>query len=68
MTTHLTTSEAAQHLGVSEATLRKWRITGGGPRYRKLGRAVRYAADDLASFLASAARTSTSDHGIASQS
>lgn len=66
MTTHLTTSEAAQHLGVSEATLRKWRVTGGGPLYRKLGRAVRYGTDDLASFLVSAARASTSDQGPAS--
>jgi len=61
--TNLTTSEASALLGISGATLRKWRITGGGPRYHKLGRAVRYSPHDLADFLAKAMRASTSDPG-----
>ncbi len=46
--------QAAQHLGVSPHTLRTWRRLGTGPRYMKLGRAVRYQPRDLDSYLAAA--------------
>jgi excisionase family DNA binding protein len=39
--------EAAEFLGVSVATLRKWRCRGRGPRWRAFGRAIRYATEDL---------------------
>jgi predicted DNA-binding transcriptional regulator AlpA len=42
--------EAAQLLGLSVATLRNWRFLGAGPKYYKLGRAVRYDRDDLRAF------------------
>lgn len=42
--------QAAALLGVKVATLRNWRWMGKGPRYRKLGRCVRYARTDLAAF------------------
>jgi hypothetical protein len=35
-------AEVAEHLGVPTATLAKWRSEGSGPRWRKVGRHVRY--------------------------
>lgn len=46
--------EAAQLLGMSTATMRRWRLTGQGPQYRKLGGSVRYFAEDIEAFIASA--------------
>ena len=43
----LTTLEAATYLRVSIRTLEKCRYLGGGPRFRKFGRIVRYTAADL---------------------
>ncbi|EGF92904.1 DNA binding domain protein, excisionase family [Asticcacaulis biprosthecium C19] len=54
------TRKTAQHLGIAEITLRRWRLTGGGPAYLKLGRAVRYDPASLANFLASRVRDNTS--------
>jgi predicted DNA-binding transcriptional regulator AlpA len=56
----LTPIEAAAWLGMSVSFLAKSRVTGGGPRYRKIGRAVRYSAADLERFARTCARTSTS--------
>ena len=55
----LTTAEAATRLKVSVSFLAKARMAGEGPRYRKLGRAVRYSEGDLLAFLKSRTRTST---------
>ena len=57
----LNTCEAAQCLGVSESFLAKARMQGTGPRYRKLGRSVRYAQGDLNQYLLACSRTSTAD-------
>ena len=46
----LTTVEAASFLNLSNRTLEDWRLRGGGPAFRKLGRAVRYAVADLNAF------------------
>lgn len=44
----LTPKEAAAFLQVSEKTLEKWRTTGKGPKFRRLGhRTVRYLQNDL---------------------
>lgn len=58
-------NEAAEHLGLSKRTLQKWRVTGGGPPYSKLGTAVRYDLADLDAYLAARRRESTSDTGEA---
>jgi predicted DNA-binding transcriptional regulator AlpA len=50
---------AANHLGVSVRTMQNWRQVGGGPRYVKLGRAVRYRMSDLDDFINSRVREST---------
>jgi len=52
--------EAAEYLGISPRTLEKLRQTGGGPKFRKIGSAVRYLEADLQDFLDRAARINTS--------
>jgi hypothetical protein len=43
--------QAAEVLGCTVSALRKWRLLGKGPAYRKIGRLVRYADADLAEYL-----------------
>jgi excisionase family DNA binding protein len=43
----LTDIEVASRLGVSRFTVRSWRLKGVGPRFLKMGRAVRYRAQDV---------------------
>ena len=57
----LTTAQAAFYVNLSRRTLEKMRTVGGGPKYRKHGRYVRYHIDDLDSWSASRTRRSTSD-------
>lgn len=57
----LTEVEAAERLSISVRTLQQWRVVGGGPRFVKLGRAVRYRPDDLAAFVNAGARANTSE-------
>jgi excisionase family DNA binding protein len=47
----LTETQAADHLGLSIATLRAWRHRGRGPRFVRFGRAVRYLRADLDAFI-----------------
>lgn len=47
----LTESELAPKLSVSVATLRRWRLLRNGPRFVKLGAAVRYRPKDVAAWL-----------------
>lgn len=42
--------QAAKTLGLAVQTLRNWRCNGIGPRYIKLGRAIRYAPEHLVEF------------------
>ena len=57
----LKTPEAAAHVGLSKPTLERFRITGEGPRYCKLGGAVRYRIADLDAWLESRVVCSTSE-------
>ena len=43
----LTDVEVAERLGVSRFTVRSWRLRGVGPRFLKMGRAVRYRCQDV---------------------
>jgi predicted DNA-binding transcriptional regulator AlpA len=52
--------EAAARLGLSVRTLQKWRLLGCGPRFVKLGHAVRYAETEIDAFIHSRERASTS--------
>ena len=46
----------AEMLGMSVASLRRWRLLQKGPRFIKLGSAVRYKPDDISAWLASRPR------------
>ncbi|MEO9230014.1 MAG: helix-turn-helix domain-containing protein [Devosia sp.] len=59
----LTTDEAATFLRLSPRTLEKQRVLGGGPRFRKFGARVLYAAEDLRAWADSRAYGMTSDPG-----
>ena len=56
---------AAEFLDVKVPTLRRWRWSGDGPPFIKLGGAVRYRRSDLEAFIEAKLRTSTSDQGQA---
>ena len=43
----MTDIEVANRLGVSRFTVRSWRLKGVGPRFLKMGRAVRYRPQDV---------------------
>jgi excisionase family DNA binding protein len=57
----LSTAQAAHYVGLSRRTLEKMRVVGGGPKYRKHGRYVRYHIDDLDAWSESRAKQSTAD-------
>jgi predicted DNA-binding transcriptional regulator AlpA len=57
----LNTAQAAFYVGLSRRTLEKMRTAGGGPRFRKHGRYVRYHIDDLDSWSKTHGQASTSE-------
>lgn len=61
----MTEKEAAEYLAVSVRTLQDKRLRGGGPRFVKLFRSVRYRLSDLDGFIAAATRAHTSEEGRA---
>lgn len=60
-TRRLDTKQAADYLNLSPNTLSRWRWSGDGPRFVKLGRAVRYRIEDLDAFVEQGVRNSTSE-------
>jgi len=54
------TAEAARYLGLSRSTLEKFRVYGGGPRYHKYLKVVRYRPEDLDAWLSERLCESTS--------
>jgi predicted site-specific integrase-resolvase len=52
--------EAAGITGLSVTTLAKWRISGKGPQFVKMGKRVFYRDEDLQTFIAAGIRRSTS--------
>ena len=61
----LDTHQAAARAGLAPGTMRKLRIRGEGPRFLKLGRAVRYRSADLDEWLSGRIVTSTSQQATA---
>jgi excisionase family DNA binding protein len=57
----LTQREAATLLRLSELTLERLRVAGGGPVYVKAGRLVRYREADLEEWITSRVVKSTSE-------
>ena len=56
----LTPREAAELLRLSAVTLARWRIEGQGPAFRKFGRRVVYAREELMTWAAEQVQISTS--------
>lgn len=48
----LTEAQAAERLNLRRKTLQTWRYSGRGPRFTKLGGAIRYPEEDLEAFIA----------------
>jgi predicted DNA-binding transcriptional regulator AlpA len=57
----LTPKEAAPVLGLSVSWMAKARLRGDGPRYVKIGHAVRYPQSYLRDYIRSRTRSSTSE-------
>lgn len=55
------TEGAANYLSVSRQLLELMRVSGGGPRYAKLGRLVRYRRASLDAWLIARERSHTSE-------
>ncbi|NBN77300.1 helix-turn-helix domain-containing protein [Microvirga tunisiensis] len=55
----LTEAQAAEFLHVSRRSLQAWRVRGGGPRFVKVGKLVRYRRADLLEFTAATFLTTT---------
>jgi predicted DNA-binding transcriptional regulator AlpA len=51
--TLLNEHDVARITSLSLASVRRWRLLRQGPRYLKIGSAVRYKPEDVASWLAS---------------
>ena len=64
-TDFLNTPQASAFLGLSEATLCKWRVRGTGPGFVKFGGSVRYSLAALNRWADEQRRTSTSDRHAA---
>jgi hypothetical protein len=54
------TPEAADLLGVQPNTLEKWRLTGEGPTFVRVGRNIRYRRQDLVDWIDGRRASSTS--------
>lgn len=61
MTTHFHQVELARRWKLSPRTLERWRWTGEGPKFVKLGGRVVYRLEDVEAFEADNVRTSTGD-------
>jgi excisionase family DNA binding protein len=59
----LKTAESAKQTGLSIRTFERMRSSGMGPRFVKVGRAVRYRESDLEEWLTSQTVRSTSEAG-----
>lgn len=59
----VTPADAAKALGVSTSTLAKWRLSGEGPTFLKLGARIAYDPEHLRSWVRGRVRASTSDLG-----
>jgi predicted site-specific integrase-resolvase len=64
--TLLTPVQAAAVLQVKTNTLAKWPVAGEGPAFIRVGRSVRYSASEIARFIDSQTRRSTSQKYLSS--
>lgn len=59
---NLDTNEAAKWLGVTRGTLAKWRVSGNGPAFSKIGNKVIYRLIDLQTYQKERTFSSTSSY------
>ena len=59
--TLLSAREAAALLHLSERTLERFRVSGTGPKFVRLGRSIRYRLADIEAYIASRVVGSTSE-------
>ena len=59
--TLLSARQAAALLHLSERTLERFRVSGTGPKFVRLGRSIRYRLIDIEAFIASRIVGSTSE-------
>jgi hypothetical protein len=64
----LTEGEAAEYLNVPPRTLSTWRQRGGGPRFARLRRNIRYRLFDLDAFVNAGMRDNTSQEPVIAHS
>jgi predicted DNA-binding transcriptional regulator AlpA len=53
--------QTAEILGIKPNTLAKWRLTGAGPKFARVGSAIRYDPKDVEAWLESRKVQSTSE-------
>jgi predicted site-specific integrase-resolvase len=58
-TRHLSQTELAARWNISHRTLERWRWTGEGPQFMKVGGRVVYRQEDIEAYEAGNLRTST---------
>jgi Helix-turn-helix domain len=60
---YLKPREAATYIKTTLNTLAKRRVYGDGPKFCRIGRAIRYRKSDLDEFMTGSSARSTSDYG-----
>ena len=65
---HLNQTELAARWNISHRTLERWRWTGEGPPYIKIGGRVVYRQEDIEAYEAEQLRTSTLQGQVREQS
>ena len=56
----LNAKHTAKHMCITEGTLAKWRLTGEGPKFVRVGRRIAYDPKDVAEWLDARRVSSTS--------
>lgn len=57
----ITAIQAAELLSIHPNTLAKWRLSGAGPTFTKMGRSVRYRMSDIEKWIDARQANSTSE-------
>jgi predicted DNA-binding transcriptional regulator AlpA len=61
----VTQRQAAEMLCLSERTLERFRVSGSGPKFVRMGKSVRYRLSDVEAWIASRVVGSTSERTAA---
>jgi excisionase family DNA binding protein len=61
----LTPADVAEYLGVPKGTIYRWRVRGEGPRALRIGKYLRYEADEVRGWARQRSEDSTRSGGVA---